>query len=74
MASSDPRWRSAMDYERKSHDENKKPKRKKKKEGEVESQSETKDPADDGSSIIVGGLIGGMFLFMAIGTVFYRIW
>lgn len=63
-----------MDYERKSHDENKKPKRKKKKEGEVESQSETKDPADDGSSIIVGGLIGGMFLFMAIGAVFYRVW
>ncbi|XP_022800342.1 uncharacterized protein LOC111338177 isoform X1 [Stylophora pistillata] len=74
MASAGPRWGSAMDYGLKSHYEERKVKIKKKKKGRLESQTETKDPADNGSLIIVGGLIGGMFLFLAIGAVFYRIW
>ncbi|XP_022800317.1 uncharacterized protein LOC111338153 [Stylophora pistillata] len=74
MASAGPRWSSAMDYGLKSHHEERKVKIKKKKKGRLESQTETKDPADNGSLIIVGGLIGGMFLFLAIGAVFYCIW
>ena len=74
MASAEPRWRLAVDYESEPHHEDKKRRRKYRRKGRLESKSQTKNPADDGSSMTVVGLIGGMFLFMAIGAVFYRVW
>ena len=69
--SSGLRWNVAL--ERRDTGDSEKDKRSKKKK-KPESQSETKDPADSGSPIIVGGVIGGLFILMAIVTCFIQLW
>lgn len=70
-ASSGLRWHVAL--ERRDTSDNGKDKHFKKKK-KHKSDSTTKDPADSGSPIIVGGIIGGIFMLMAIVTCFIQLW
>ena len=45
-----------------------------KKKKKHKSHSGAKDPADDGSPFIVGGIIAGILLLMVFVTGFYRVW
>ena len=65
------RWNVAL--ERRDTSDNGKEKSHKKKK-KPKHQSSTQDPADDGSPIIVGGIIGGLFILMAIVTCFIQLW
>ena len=68
------RWKLgplSMDHGDSIHNENEKHFKKKKKH---KSNSGAKDPADDGSPIITGGIIAGILLLMAFATGFYRVW
>ena len=67
-ASSGLRWHVAL--ERRDNGKDKHSKKKKK----HKSHSTTKDPADSGSPIIVGGIVGGIFMLMAIVTCFIQLW
>ena len=69
--SSGLRWNVAL--ERRDTGDSEKDKRSKKKK-KRNSHSGTKDPADSGSPIIVGGVIGGLFILMAIVTCFIQLW
>ena len=60
-----------MDHGDSAHNEKEKHFKKKNKH---KSNSGAKDPADDGSPIIVGGIIAGMLLLMAFATGFYGVW
>lgn len=70
-ASSGLRWNAALERRHTSDNEKDKHHKKKKK---PKHQSSTQDPADDGSPIIVGGVIGGLFILMAIVTVLIQLW
>ena len=70
-ASSGLRWHVAL--ERRDTSDNGKDKHSKKKK-KHKSHSTTKDPADSGSPIIVGGVVGGIFMLMAIVTCFIQLW
>ena len=70
-ASSGLRWHVAL--ERRDTSDNGKDKHSKKKK-KHKSHSTTKDPADSGSPIIVGGIVGGIFMLMAIVTCFIQLW
>ena len=70
-ASSGLRWHVAL--ERRDTSDNGKDKHSKKKK-KHKSNSTTKDPADSGSPIIVGGIVGGIFMLMAIVTCFIQLW
>ena len=70
-ASSVLRWHVAL--ERRDTSDNGKDKHSKKKK-KHKSHSTTKDPADSGSPIIVGGVVGGIFMLMAIVTCFIQLW
>ena len=69
--SSGLRWNVAL--ERRDTGDSEKDKRSKKKK-KRNSHSGTEDPADSGSPIIVGGVIGGLFILMAIVTCFIQLW
>ena len=72
-ASSGLRWHVAL--ERRDTSDNGKDKHSKtKKKKKHKSHSTTKDPADSGSPIIVGGIVGGIFMLMAIVTCFIQLW
>ena len=69
--SSGLRWNVALERRDTGDSEKEKHSKKKKKRN---SHSGTKDPADSGSPIIVGGVIGGLFILMAIVTCFIQLW
>ncbi|KAL9972159.1 hypothetical protein ACROYT_G018414 [Oculina patagonica] len=69
--SSGLRWNAALDRRDTSDSGKDKHSKKKKKR---KSHSGTKDPADSGSPIIVGGIIGGIFILVAIATCFVQLW
>jgi len=69
--SSGLRWHVAL--ERRDTSDNGKDEHSKKKK-KHKSHSRTKDPADSGTPIIVGGIIGAIFMLMAIVTCFIQLW
>ena len=69
--SSGLRWNVALERRDTGDSEKEKHSKKKKKRN---SHSGTKDPADSGSPIIVGGVIGGLLILMAIVTCFIQLW
>ena len=72
-ASSGLRWHVAL--ERRDTSEDGKDKHfKKKKKKKTNSSSTAKDPADSKSPIIVGGIIGGLFMLMAIVACVIQLW
>ena len=72
-ASSGLRWHVAL--ERRDTNDNGKDKHSKtKKKKKHKSHSTVEDPADSGSPIIVGGIVGGIFMLMAIVTCFIQLW
>ena len=74
-ASSGLRWHVALERRDTSDSEKDKNfKKKKKKKKKKNSHSTTEDPADSGTPIIVGGIIGGIFMLMAIVTCFIQLW
>ena len=72
-ASSGLRWHVALER-RDTSDSEKDKNFKKKKKKKKNSHSTTEDPADSGTPIIVGGIIGGIFMLMAIVTCFIQLW
>ncbi|KAL9973785.1 hypothetical protein ACROYT_G020287 [Oculina patagonica] len=69
--SSGLRWNVALDRRNTSDSGKDKHSKKKKKR---KSHSGTKDPADSGSPIIVGGIIGGILIVMAIVACVMQLW
>ena len=69
-ASSGLRWHVALERRDTSNSGQDKPKSKNK----HKSRSTTKDPADSGTPIIVGGIIGAIFVLMVIVTCFIQMW
>lgn len=72
-ATSGLRWHVAL-KRRDTGDDGKDKQFKTKKKKKKNSSSTTKDPADSKSPIIVGGIIGGIFMLMAIVACFIQLW